>query len=518
MNPNNTSTSNTKRLAKNTMMMYFRMGITMMSSLITARVLLQALGVEDYGLYDAVSGIVVLMTFLNNALNLTSQRFFSYTLGEKDTHRLQEIFNAMIIIYLALAGVVLLFGETVGLWFLFEKMVFPEGKKELALFVYQFSLMITCFNVLRTPFTALLIADEKLSFFATAAIIESIIHLIIVFSLLIIPIRPSYIYIVLQALLAIYMLWLFFYYFRNHYTGIIRIKKVEDKSIYRNLVSFSGWGFFGSVAVIGFQQGITILLNLFFGVKVNAAFGIANRINSMVNQFFSGFQTAANPQITKAHASGDTKEQLKLIINTSKISFFLLMFVGLVIIYNLDYLLLIWLKDVPDYTSSLCRLMIVGAMIDALSAPLYVTIFATGKIKNYQITISIVLLMNIVLSYVAFHNGAVVEVCMYIRIILFMVAYWVRMYYVKKYTKIDTRSIVREVILRVLLISAIMIIMMWCLNSIEAPLVRLFIVTPILMFVMVLTMYGLGFKKRERTVLLEKAVNTIKRRRNCSND
>lgn len=505
-------TSSTNRLAKNTMMMYVRMGITMISSLITARVLLQALGVENYGLYDAVSGFVVLMTFLNHALNLTSQRFFSYTLGETNVKRLQELFNATIVIYLVLAGIILLFGETLGLWFLYEKMVFPDGKRELAFFVYQFSLLITCFNVLRTPFSALIIADEKLGFFATTAIVESGIHLGFVFLLLVVPFNPSYIYIVLQTILSVFMLGYFYMYFRKYYSSIITITKVQDRSIYKELVSFSGWGVFGSVAVIGYQQGINILLNLFFGVTMNAAFGIANRINSMVNQFFTGFQTAANPQITKAHAVGDIQEQQRLINNTSKMSFFLLMFVGIVLIYNLDYLLLIWLKDVPEFTVPLCRLMIIGAMIDALSAPLYVTIFATGKIKYYQIVISIVLLMNIVLSYIAFHNGAAVEFCMYIRILLFIVSYFVRLYYVKKYTEINIGDIVRDVILRVIAISAIMIAIIWSLKMIEPPLIRLFVVTPLLMIVMVAVMYGLGFDKRERFVLLNKVKQTLRRK------
>ena len=504
--------SNTKRLAKNTMMMYVRMGITMISSLITARILLQALGVEDYGLYNAVSGIVILMTFLNSTLNLTSQRFFSYTLGENNTARLQDLLNATVVIYLVFAGLILLLGETIGLWFLSNKMVFPEGKAALAQFVYQFSLLITCFNILRTPFSALIIADERLSFFAMSAIVESSIHLAFVFLLLVVPVNPSYVYIVFQTTLAVFMLGYFFFYFKKYYSCMIKLQKINDKSIYKEIISFSGWGVLGSVAVIGFQQGINILLNLFFGVTVNAAFGIANRVNAMVNQFFTGFQTAANPQITKAHAAGDTNEQLKLINNTSKISFFLLMFVGMVIIYNLDYLLLIWLNDVPEYTSTLCRLMIIGAMIDALSAPLYVTIFATGKIKYYEIVITIVLLMNIVLSYIAFHLGAAVEVCMYIRIVLFIVAYWVRLYFVKKYTDIDIGSIVREVILRVFMISAIMFFIMWCLSSIKLPLIRLFVISPLLMIVMASIMYGLGFNKHERMILLSKAKQTLMRK------
>ena len=512
MELNNTNKSSTKRLAKNTMMMYFRMGITMIASLITARVVLQTLGVEDYGLYNAVSGIVVLMTFLNHALNLMSQRYFSYTLGESNREKLQDVFNATLVIYVVVAGFILVAGETIGLWFVYNKMVFPEGKLGLAIFVYQFSLLITCLNVMRTPFSSMMVAYERFDIYATTAILESGIHLAFVFLLFVVP-DPSYAYIVFQTFLSVFMLGFFYIYFKRHFSDLIALQKVHDKKLYKELISFSGWGIFGSIANIGYQQGINILLNLFFGVTVNAAFGVANRINSMVNQFFSGFQTAANPQITKAHASGDTSAQLKLINDTTKISFFLQMLVGVAVIYNLDYLLQIWLKEVPEYTAILCELMIVGAMIDSLSAPLYVTIFATGNIRNYQIVVSIVLLLNIVFSYMAFRIGMYVEVSMYIRMLLFVVAYFVRLYYVKKYTRLTIWSVVREVFLRLLPISAIIVIVLWGLGWIEAPLVRLFAVTPLLLLFMILVMYRMGFNKSERLLFKEKAIRLVKYRK-----
>ena len=330
--------TSTKRLAKNTMMMYIRMGITMISSLITARVLLDALGVEDYGLYNAVSGIVVLINFLNNALTLTSQRYFSYALGEGDKQKLQDVFNATSIIYLVVAVLLIIIGETIGLWFLNFKMVFPEGKITLANFVFQFSLLITALNIMRTPFSSIFIASERLDFFATSSIVESVLHLGFVFLLLVVPLNPSFIYIVFQTTLSLFMLLWFVWYFNHYYSDSIRFSKVKNKDIYKELTSFSGWGIFGSIAVIGFQQGVNILLNLFFGVTINAAFGIANRISAMVNQFFTGFQTAANPQITKAQAAGDVVEQQNLIIRTSKISYLLLMFVGVIVIYNIEYI------------------------------------------------------------------------------------------------------------------------------------------------------------------------------------
>lgn len=490
--------TSTKRLAKNTIMMYVRMGITMISSLITARVLLDALGVEDYGLYNAVSGIVVLINFLNNALNLTSQRYFSYALGEGDNLRLQDIFNATRIIYFVVAGLLIILGETIGLWFLNTQMVFPEGKLALANFVFQFSLLITALNVIRTPFSSMFIASEKLDFFATSTIVESVLHLGFVFLLLVIPFDPSFVYIVFQTALALFMYLWFGWYFKRIFSGSITFSKINDKSIFKELTSFSGWGIFGSLAVIGFQQGVNILLNMFFGVTVNAAFGIANRISAMVNQFFTGFQTAANPQITKAHAAGDVVEQQNLIIRTSKISYLLLMFIGVIVIYNINYILKIWLNNVPDHTASLCSLMIIGAMIDALSTPLYVTIFATGKIKWYQLAISFVLFLNIVFSYLAFQLGLDVESCIYIRIFLFIISYIVRLLFVRAYTNVNIAVIIKEVIMPLTFITFLVSIALYSVWFIPHPLQRILLFTPILVMFMTIVMYLIGLKQAEK--------------------
>ena len=294
--------TSSKRLVKNTIMMYIRMGITMLAGLITTRLVLDSLGAEDFGLYNAVSGIVVLITFLNNALMLATQRYLSYAIGEGNTQKLQDVFNASIRIYFAIIGIILFIGETLGLWFLNTQMVFPNDKIELANFVYQFSLIITCLNVLRTPFNSLFIASEKMDFYALLAIVEAVIHLFFVFLLVYLPINPSYTYIVFQTLSAVIIIIWIITYFKKKFSQEIKFKKVSDKKLFKELLSFSGWGIFGSIAVVGFQQGINILLNMFFGLTVNAAFGIANRVNSLVNQFFTGFQTAANPQITKAYA------------------------------------------------------------------------------------------------------------------------------------------------------------------------------------------------------------------------
>lgn len=503
--------TSTKRLAKNTIMMYIRMGITMIAGLITTRVVLKALGADDFGLYNAVSGIVVLITFLNNSLMLATQRYLSYAIGEGNQKKLQDVFNASAIIYLAIVGIILILGETIGLWFLNEKMVFAEDKVGLANFVYQFSLLITCFNVIRTPFNSLFVATERMNFYALLAVVEAVIHLGFVYLLLVLPYNPSYSYIVLQTISVVMIIIWIYNYFRKNFSNTIQFAKVNDKALFKEILSFSGWGVLGSAAVIGFQQGINILLNMFFGVTVNAAFGIANKVNSLVNQFFTGFQTAANPQITKAHAAGDVSVQTSLINRTTKISFFLLLLVGTIVIYNLDFLLGIWLVDVPEYTISLSRLMIIGAMIDALSSPLYVTIYATGRIKVYQIVISLILLMNIVLTYILFRAGYSVEVCMYVRILLFVVAYVARLLFVKSYTDINISDILRSSILPITIISAIVLGATFALWSVENPLVRLFAISPLLFFTLVALMFYIGFDSVERKSIMD-IVSNYKRK------
>lgn len=518
MSNNQTYKSNNTRLAKNTLFMYVRMGITMIVGLITSRIVLQSLGAEDFGLYNVVSGVVVLVTFLNSSLSLSAQRFMSYAYGEGKEQKVQDILNASFAIFLGLCVTIIFISETIGVWFINEKMVFPAEKVNLANWVFQFSMVITCTNILRTPFNALFISSERFDFYAKSAIVESVIHLAFVLLLLFDKVNPSYIYIVYQLITALIMLTWYYIYFRRNFKSSITITKVQDKTLYKDLFSFSGWTILGTTGVMGYQQGINILLNLFFGISINAAYGIANRVNSMVNQFFTGFQQAANPQITKAHANGDTEEQTRLIIFTSKISFFLLLTIGAITIYNIDFILNLWLGDVPTHTTSLCCLMIIGAMIDSLSAPLYVTIYATGKIKVYQIVISCLLLTNILFSYIVFRAGMQVEICMVIRIFIFIISYIARLIFVKKLTKVKISNIISDVVLRVISISFIMFSVTLLLCNISNPLIRLFAITPILLVIMIISIYYLGFNQHDRKELKVKLGNIWESKKRQKND
>ncbi len=495
--------TSTKRLAKNTIMMYIRMGITMIVGLISTRIVLQALGEDDFGLYNAVSGIVVLITFLNNAMMLATQRYLSYAIGEGSSTKLQDVFNASVYIYLAIVILIVLIGETVGLWFLNQKMVFADDKIVLANFVYQFSLLITCFNVIRTPFNSLFVSIERMDFYALTSVVESCVNLCFVLLLLLFSSKASFLYIVLQTLAAFLILIWVWAYFKKSFSTQIKFAKVEDKKLFKDLFSFSSWGMFGSLAVVGFQQGINILLNMFFGVTVNAAFGIANKVNSLVNQFFTGFQTAANPQITKAYASGDISAQVMLINRTTKISFFLLLLVGTVVIYNTDFLLLIWLSEVPNYTVELARLMIIGAMIDALSSPLYVTIYATGRIKVYQLVISFILLLNIFVSYILFKEGYGLLSCMYVRILIFSIAYIIRLFFVKAYTQIEISKILHDAILPIMIMSGIVFVLLYFSWGFQNSYIRLLIITPVHASLILILMYYIGFNKKERIALID---------------
>jgi O-antigen/teichoic acid export membrane protein len=452
------STENNQRLVKNTLFMYFRMGITMLVALYSSRVVLNTLGIDDYGIYNVVGGIVVLFTFLNNSLSTATQRYLSIEIGKQNFSRLKEIFNSSFYIYLIVVVLIIILAETVGLWFLNSKMNFPTDRTRAANWVFQFSILTTCISILRAPYNANVIANEKMSFYAYSSILEAILKLIVLYILVILPYDKLITYSILILLITAFItLWYYIHNTRNYSYARIFVKTNQNKELFKELVSFSGWGIFGSIANVGFRQGVNIIINIFFGVGVNAAFGIANQVSSQINQFSGGFQAALNPQLTKTYATGRLEEQNKLIYRSSKFSYFLLLIVGLPVLLNTNYLLTIWLINVPEYTVIFCQLMIVGTMVDSISAPLWVIIFATGKIRSYQIVISVVIMSNVLFSYITARLGLGPEYMLYIRIVLFAVSIAVRMAFLYKLISFNIKNFIRHVLLPIFIVTILVI-------------------------------------------------------------
>lgn len=441
---------NNKRIAKNTLMLYIRMLLIMVVNLYTSRVILQALGVEDFGLYNVVGGVVVLFTFINNAMVTSTQRFLNFEIGRNDIEEAKKVFSASLNIHFLIAGIFFLLAETVGLWFLNKYIQIPDGREIAANWVYQFSVLVSILNIIRSPYNAAIIAHEHMSFYAYVSVIEVILKLAIVYMVYLFADRLIA-YAFLMMLVTLIVLGAYYVFCRKKYQ-ICKYRFEYDKKRYLSLASFSGWSLFGSLANMGASQGINIILNMFFGVAVNAAMGIANQVNAAVYQFVSSFQTAFNPQIIKSYAAGDRTYFISLIMNTSRYSFLLLFLLALPIYICCPEILSIWLGTVPEYAVEFCRLMLLFLLIDAVQGPLWVSAQATGKIKNYQILMSVLILLNLPITYVLLIFFKNPEIALIVRVAVNFITAVARVVYLNHLYDFPICIYMKEVILRCLLV------------------------------------------------------------------
>lgn len=503
-------TYSSKRLAKNTLMMYFRMGITIIVGFVSTRVLFKVLGVEDYGLYGAVAGFITLFTFITAALSATTQRYFSFELGKGNEGRLSEIYNATIRLYLIIAVIILVIAETIGLWFLNAKMTFPEGKLALANFVYQFSLLVAIAEIARVPFNAAIISNERFDFFAYTSIIEAFLKLGIVGFLLFTPEKASRLYIVLRMITTTIMLLWYVRYAKKHFP-YLKISKNCDKSLSKEIMRFSGWGFFGALCNMGYRQGVNVIINLFFGVVLNAAFTIANQVSGFVNQFVAGFQSAYNPQITKTCASGSPEEQTKLVSFTSKISFSLILLISCCIIANMEFLLRLWLGEIPDRAVPLCSLMIIAAVVDSITDPFWIVIYATGEIKVYQIWCAILMVANVVATILLFYLGFSVEASMYARIAMNIGIIIVRLIIADKQSHVLVKKYFWDMMPKVVLVSVVSTVLLFSIHYVQDGWLKLLAYTPTMAIILLIMIMAIMFKKEDRTALKKLVLARIHR-------
>lgn len=389
-------TSN-RRIAKNTLYMYIRMFVTMSISLFTSRVILNCLGVEDYGIYNVVAGVVVMFTFISNALSTGTQRHLSYELGRVDSN-ISKVFSACSYVHVVLGIIVLLLCETIGLWLLNYKLVIPCEKLYAANIVLQFSIFSTLISIVRVPYEATIIAYEKMSFYAYFSIAESVCKLVATYAILYVTSDRLSTYAAFQAIASLVLFAIICIYCHVKFPSIAFIK-VKDFAYIKQLFSFSGWTMFGSASVILETQGLNIIMNLFFGVLLNAAVGIANMVKNVMQQFVSGFQIAFNPQLVKIEATKDRNSQTTLLIRTTKFSYLLLSLLAFPLLLHIDFILNLWLGKIPEYTTEIATLVILTTLVECLSAPLYTTIYAVGDIKYYQIVVSIIKTIGVVIAY-----------------------------------------------------------------------------------------------------------------------
>lgn len=389
---------NSKRIAKNTMMLYIRQILILLVGLYTVRVVLKTLGIEDYGVYNVVAGAVSMFSFLTGAMATGSQRFFSFYIGKGDTTGLKALFKNTFTIYLLLSFIIVILSETVGIWFINNKLVIPETRLVAANVIFQFSILSFVFSMLNAPFIACLLSHEDMTIYARVGILEVFFKLAVALLLIVLQFDKLICYGLLLLIVSVITTSIYAQYCKKHYEEC-KIGLAWDKEIIVEVASFSGWNLFGNVAWIIKNQGTSFMLNMFFGPAMNAAQNLATQIRGVVGTFADNFTNAVKPQIVKSYASDDYYGMNKLMYSSSKLAFILMMVIVIPVILNLDFILDIWLDEVPEYASSFTKLMLLEATIEAMSAPSATANQATGKIKYYQMIIGILGIMNLPISY-----------------------------------------------------------------------------------------------------------------------
>lgn len=498
-----------KRIAKNTLLLYVRMLVLMVISLYTSRIVLQTLGIKDYGILNVVYGIVVLFTFVNGALTTGTQRHLSYELGKKDGNP-SKIFSACFRIHVVLALCFAVVTEIVGGWFLNTHMVFPEGRLTAANIVFQFSVLSTFVAIVRVPYDAAIIAWEKFTFYAYSSIIEGILKLLVAIYITYSLYDKLIIFSSLQTLSTL-LIFIFVVVYCHNKLHDLKIIKVRDNQQYKYILSFSGWTLFGSAAVMGETQGLNVIINLFYGVSINAAIGIATKVKSVIQQFTLGFQTALNPQLVKAQAGKNKERQFDLIYKSSKFSFYILFLLAAPLMLNVNYIFNLWLGLVPPYTSIITILCLIVSLLECLSSPLYTTIFAIGNIKIYQVIVSAMRLLSIIFAFVFCKLDALPYTVFIAPCFVNFLLLIYRIIFVSQKTGMRYNDYIKKVLLPIFCVLALCTpLLIYRISNGEAQNIQLFFVQSLgYAFFIILLVLFVGLNRSERRIIINSLKNKI---------
>lgn len=439
---------NNKRIARNTIVLYLRMILILVVGLYTSRVVLNTLGVEDYGLYNVVGGFVTVFAFLNGAMSTATQRFITFELAKGDLQRQRTTFSTAINIHLALAIVITLLAETIGLWFVYNKLVIPAERFTAALWVYQLSIAALFIQIVAIPYNAAIIAHEKMSAFAFISIMDVGLKLAIVYALTLVSWDKLIFYAVLLFLVGVLDRIIYGAYCGKNFPEA-KYSFVIDKSLLKEMTNIAGWSLFGNLAGVGYTQGLNILLNMFFGPAVNAARGVAVTVQGVVSGFVANFQMALNPQITKSYAVNDLGRMHSLIYASSKFSFYLLFMIVWPVMIEAQEILTLWLKFVPDHTVWFMRLILLIMLIEALANPMMISSQAVGKVKMYQSVVGGLLLLILPFAYIALRLGANPESVFIVHLLMAIIAQFFRIIIVGRMINMPLQEYARVVLLRI---------------------------------------------------------------------
>ena len=446
------NTSNNKQIAKNTFFMYFRMGITMIVGLYTSRVVLQQLGVENYGLYNVIGGIIAMFTFLNGSMVNATSRFITIYLAKKDNSMLNNVFSMAFLIHLSIACVILILAETVGLYYLNNKLVIPEGCEFAAHWLYQLSIISCILSILYVPYNATIVAHEKMKAFAYISIMDVFLKLTIVLLLAYYPFDKLIFYATGLAFVSILDFIIYFAYCKRNFIET-KIKYYWNRLIFKEMMGFAGWALIGNFSHLFYSQGINLMLNAFCGPAVNAARGIAVQVESVVKQFANNVQVAINPQIIKSYASNEMERMYSLVFTSARLCFFLLFLISLPVLVEANFILKLWLGDVPGHTTNFVRLVLCITLLDAFINPLFTANLASGKLKLYNLSVSSVSYTFMIITYLLIKYSGIPESVFISLLISTILGVVIRVFVLYKQINLNPILFFHQVICRVSLVA-----------------------------------------------------------------
>lgn len=446
--------SSDKKLIVNTSILYFRTALMVIIGLYTSRVTMQALGVENYGIINAVSGFVSMFSLLSGSLTASGQRFITYEIGRNKSN-VSQVFSATLKVFLILAFLLLVFAETGGLYIVNEVLNVPIDKRTEALIVYQVSVFSFLLSLINIPYNSIIVSYEKFDIFAYISILEAVLKLLTVSLLLIISYNSLILYSIFTLISSIIIRIIFMLYCKKHFSKETKIVKVVNNELFKGIFDFAGWSFFGNTATILNNQGINIILNIFCGVTLNAARGISTMVENVIVGFVNNFTIAINPQITKSYAQKDNDRLVKLMDFGMRLSFFLMSVMSIPVIVVIQDILNIWLGIFPEDSVDFIRICLVIATIHAMANPFLTVILATGNIRKYQLTVGIITLINIPIAYILLQSGYKPVWIYYTALTIYLFTFIIRLYFVNKLTGISVRKFYITIVSRLSIISAV---------------------------------------------------------------
>lgn len=499
--------SNNKRIAKNTLLLYFRMLFMMTVSLYTSRVVLNTLGVEDFGIYNVVGGVVSMFSILSGSLSSAITRFITYELGTGNQEKLRKIFSSAVTIQLCLAILIVVLAEIVGVWFLNVKMNIPDTRLVAANWVFQLSLLTFAISLVSIPYNASIIAHEQMSAFAYISILEAVGKLGIAYLITVSFMDKLIFYAILMCIVALIVRFAYKSYCKQHFEECIW-HFIFDKVLLKRMFGFAGWNFIGTLSIVLRDQGGNVVINLFCGPAVNAARSIASQVNTAISGFATNFMTALNPQITKSYATGERKYMMTLIFQGARLSFYMILLLSLPVLINTHYILSLWLEKVPDHTALFVQLVLILAMCESISNPLITAMLATGKIRNYQLVVGSLQMLNLPVSYILLHVGLFPEVVIVVAIIISQCCLAARLLMLRGMIGLSVRKYLNRVYINVLIVAAVSFVLPFMIaEKLEESLNNFILLSLITIISTGIAIYYIGCNNEERRFLLHKLSN-----------